>query len=148
MTWEIGVAWFHYISIMVMAACLISEHLLLKPDVTVPQARTLQALDAVYGISAGVVIATGVARIFLEKGAYYYLHHFAFHALIGIFVVVGLLSIYPTVIILRWRAETRADRAPVIAPGQFKAMQMVMRLEIVLLMLAPLFAAWMAHKAY
>lgn len=139
------VAWLHYVSIMLMTSSLLAEHLLLKPQPTLEQAKTLQVLDIIYGASATVVAVTGIARMFLEKGTDYYLHHVPFHILLTLFVVVGLLSIYPTVKFLGWRKSTRAGQAPVLAAGDYRRMQMIMRAELTLLFLAPLFAAWMAR---
>jgi putative membrane protein len=148
MAWPIIVAWLHYVSIMLMVASLLGEHLLLKPEMDVAQARTLQRLDIVYGASATVVLATGVLRMFLEKGAAYYNHHVAFHILFGLFVIAALLSIYPTIVFLRWRADTKAGRGQQLAAAQFKKIQMIVRVEMTLLLLAPFFATWMAHGEF
>jgi putative membrane protein len=148
MAWPIIVAWMHYVSIMLMVASLLGEHLLLKPEMDVAQARTLQRLDIVYGASATIVLVTGLLRMFLEKGAAYYNHHVAFHILFGIFVVVALLSIYPTVIFLRWRSDRVAGRGQQLASDQFKKIQMILRVEMTLLLLAPFFATWMAHGEF
>lgn len=145
MSGNVIVAWLHYMSIMVLFASLLAEHLLLKPQPTLEQAKTLQVLDIVYGGSATAVVITGIIRIFTEKGLDYYLHHGGFHATVGLFVIVGLLSIFPTVVFLRWRGETRAGRAPLLSPERFKALQMTLRLELTLVLLIPLFAAWMAR---
>lgn len=139
------VAWIHYIAIMLMMACLLGEHLALKAKLTAAQARTLQRLDIIYGAAAMIILVTGIGRMYLEKGVTYYLQNGAFHALVGIFVVVAVLSIYPTVTILRWRADTGAGRGQELAAGQYKNLQMIMRLEMALVLLAPLFATWMAH---
>ena len=88
MAWPIIVAWIHYVSIMLMIASLLGEHLLLKQELTAAQAGTLQRLDIVYGVSAAIVLITGILRMFLEKGAAYYNHHMAFHILYTIFLVV------------------------------------------------------------
>lgn len=148
MAWPIIVAWMHYASIMLMIASLLGEHLLLKSELTVAQARAIQRLDIVYGASAGIVLVTGVLRMFLEKGAAYYNHHVAFHILIGIFVAAGLLSIYPTIVFLRWRADTKAERGQQLAAAQFRKIQMIVRVEMTLLLLAPFFATWMAHGEF
>ena len=39
MAWPIIVAWMHYVSIMLMVASLLGEHLLLKSELTVAQAK-------------------------------------------------------------------------------------------------------------
>jgi putative membrane protein len=148
MAWPIIVAWIHYVSIMLLIASLLGEHLLLKQQLTVTEARTVQRLDIVYGASATIVLVTGIVRMFLEKGAAYYNQHIGFHILIGIFVIVALLSIYPTVVFLRWRADTRAGRGQQLATAQFKKIQTIMRVEMTLLLLAPFFATWMAHGEF
>jgi putative membrane protein len=147
MTWGIVVAWFHYASLMLLIAAVLGEMVVLKPQITVAEARVLQRLDITYGASAALLLVTGVGRMFLEKGVAYYLHHSAFHILVTLFVVIGLISIYPTVVFLRWRGEIKADRAPAIPPEQFRRLRLILRTEIVLLLVAPLFAAWMAHGA-
>jgi putative membrane protein len=85
--------------------------------------------------------------MYLEKGTAYYLHSGPFHALLSLFVLVALLSIYPPVTLRRWRADASAGRGQELAPGRFKALQMILRSEMALLLIAPLFATWMAHGA-
>jgi putative membrane protein len=148
MAWPIIVAWIHYIGIMLLLASLLGEHLLLKQEMTVSEARAIQTLDIVYGASATVVLVTGIMRMFLEKGAAYYNHHVAFHILFGIFVIAALISIYPTVIFLRWRNDTSAGRGQQLERSQFKKIQMMVRVEMTLMLLAPLFATWMAHGEF
>jgi putative membrane protein len=148
MAWPIIVAWMHYVSIMLMVASLLGEHLLLKSELTVTQAKTIQRLDTAYGASATVVLVTGVLRMFLEKGAAYYNHHVAFHILFGLFVIAALLSIYPTIVFLRWRADTKAGRGQQLAAAQFGKIQIIVRVEMTLLLLAPFFATWMAHGEF
>jgi putative membrane protein len=145
LAWPIIVAWIHYASIMLMIASLLGEHLLLKQELAVAQARTLRRLDIVYGASAAIVLITGILRMFLEKGPAYYNHHVAFHILFGMFVVTALISIYPTLVFLRWRSDTIAGRGQQLAQDQFKKIQMILRVEMTLLLLAPFFATWMAH---
>jgi putative membrane protein len=147
MTWPIIVAWIHYIGVMLMIAGLLGEHLMFKPVLTGPNVRTIQRLDIVYGGAAALVLVTGIMRMYLEKGTAYYLQSGPFHALLGIFVLAALLSIYPTVTLLRWRADVRAGQGQQLAPGQFKTLQIILRSEMALVLIAPLFATWMAHGA-
>ena len=139
------VAWVHYVSIMLMMACLLGEHLLLKAEMALTEAKTVQWLDIIFGGSAGIVLLTGIARMYLEKGATYYLQNGAFHALVSVFVLAALISIYPTVLFLRWRADTRAGRGQTLKPARLKMLQMIVRTELALMLIAPLFATWMAH---
>jgi putative membrane protein len=148
LAWPIIVAWIHYVSIMLLIASLLGEHLLLKQELTAAQAEAIRRLDIVYGVSAAVVLITGILRMFLEKGVTYYMHHIAFHILLGIFIFVALLSVYPTVIFLRWRSDTLAGRGQQLARDQFGKLQIVLRTEMTLLLLAPFFATWMAHGEF
>jgi putative membrane protein len=145
MAWPVIVAWIHYVAVMLLMASLLGEHVLLKQELTAAEARAVQRLDIIYGGSAALLLVTGIMRIYLEKGVAYYMQSGAFHALLGMFVVVALLSIYPTVVFLRWRAATRAGRGQQLEPGQLKTLQMVLRLEMTLMLVAPFFATWMAH---
>jgi putative membrane protein len=145
MAWPVIVAWIHYVAVMLLMASLLGEHVLLKQELTAAEARAVQRLDIIYGGSAALLLVTGIMRIYLEKGVAYYMQSGPFHALLGVFVVVALLSIYPTVVFLRWRAATRAGRGQQLEPGQLKTLQMVLRLEMTLMLVAPFFATWMAH---
>jgi putative membrane protein len=147
MTWAILVAWIHYVSVMLMIASLLGEHLMFKQVLSAAEVGTIQRLDIIYGGSATVILVTGIMRMYLEKGTAYYLQSGPFHALLGVFGLVALLSIYPTVALLRWRADARAGRGQELAPGRFKAFQIILRAELALVLIAPLFATWMAHGA-
>jgi putative membrane protein len=148
MAWPIIVAWLHYVAVMLMVASLLGEHLFLKPELTLPQAKAIQRLDIIYGLSATAVLVTGIFRMFLEKGPAYYDHHIAFHVLVGIFVVAAVLSIYPTIVFLRWRANTKTGKGQQLAAAQFRKIQIIVRVEMALLLLAPFFATWMAHGEF
>jgi putative membrane protein len=147
MTWAIIAAWIHYVGVMLMIASLLGEHLMLKQALSAAEARAIQRLDIIYGGSATLILVTGIMRMYLEKGTTYYLQSGPFHALLGVFVLVALLSIYPTVTLLRWRADARAGRGQELAAGRFKALQIILRAELALVLIAPLFATWMAHGA-
>jgi putative membrane protein len=66
--------------------------------------RRIAVIDACYGILAGLIVLVGFSRaIFAAKGWYYYSHDLFFWAKIGTFVVIGLLSIPPSISYLKWR---------------------------------------------
>jgi uncharacterized membrane protein len=51
-------------------------------------------------------------------------------------------------VFLRWRSDTRAGRDQKLDRNQFKKIQMILRVEMTLLLLAPFFATWMAHGQF
>lgn len=139
-------AYLHYLSIFVLFALLSIEHLQFKLPLDLPRARQLIVVDMAYGLTAGVVLATGLARvIWFGKGSTYYLGNSLFHAKVGLFVLVALLSILPTFVFLNWRNQLKAGQVPSVSPRQAKLVIMTIRLELLLLLIIPLLAVLMAR---
>ncbi|MDH4570053.1 DUF2214 family protein [Pseudomonas sp. BN414] len=139
-------AYLHFLSIFVLFALLVLEHRLFKLPLDLERARSLVRIDLIYGLAAGAVIVTGLARVFwYGKGLDYYLHNSMFHAKMGLFVLIALLSGFPTFVFLNWRNALKAGRVPEVSPGKAKAVIMVIRLELLLALLLPLFAVLMAR---
>ena len=137
-------AWLHYLGMMAMMALLAMEHLLFNEKLDLARSRLLLRIDALYGTLAGIQIGTGIWRMWLEKGSAYYLSNPLFHAKIGLFALVGLLSLYPTLTFLAWRTGLRQQQAPQIAPGKARLVTMSIRLELPGLLLIPLLATLIA----
>lgn len=133
----------HFLSLMVLFASLVAEHLLTARTITGRQARTLARLDLIYGIAALVVLSTG-ALLFsgfgFGKGANYYLTNGLFHAKVTLFVVVGLLSIKSTLFFLRHR---RADDAATIEVP--RSIILFQRVQLFIVMVLPLFGLLIAR---
>jgi putative membrane protein len=91
------------------------------------------AADAAWGLAALLWIATGLARAFagLEKGTGYYLGHPAFHAKMGLLLLVLVLEVWPMVTLIRWRARWKrgepidVKRAPALATISFVQVALV-----------------------
>ena len=95
---EITVAFLHYLGIMSLFAALFTEHILYNKNLTLAQAKSLIVTDLVYGISAIVVLITGLLRFaYFGKGMMVYLSNPVFHTKLTLFVIVVILSIYPTI---------------------------------------------------
>jgi putative membrane protein len=138
-------AFLHHVAAFTLFAALVVEFVLMRDTLTLERARRLQIADMIFGISAGVVLVVGLARVFhFEKGAYYYFHSWTFIAKLSMFVIVGLLSIVPTVEFLRWRGDIRAGRAPVVPAQKLRSVRSIIHLEMVGVVLIILFAALMA----
>jgi putative membrane protein len=113
MTAEAILAYLHLLAILTLVVFLASEAALLRAEwFNAAVVERLVRVDGIYGAASGLVLATGLARIFLgAKGASYYWHHPLLWVKLGLFIVVGLLSIRPTITFLRWRRELRATGA-------------------------------------
>ena len=141
-------AYLHFAAILILAAALFAEVLLLRAE---PGAATLRALgraDLVYGISAGLVLATGLARLYMgAKGVAFYSQNPLFWTKLGLFLLLGLLSIPPTLRILRWNRISKADASFVPAAEELRGTRRLVLAELHLLALVPLAAVFMARGA-
>jgi putative membrane protein len=138
-------AFLHYVSAFTLFAAIVVEFVLLRGTLTVESARKILRADMILGISAGVLLIVGLARVFhFEKGAYYYFHTWTFIAKLSLFIIVGLLSAIPTIEFLRWRAPLKVGEAPVLSPERLRTILSILHYELMGLVLIILFAALMA----
>jgi putative membrane protein len=112
---DLVLAILHHLLILSLAGLLAAEMVLVKPGVAGASLKALGLVDAGYGATAGLILAVGFSRVFLgAKGAAFYIENPVFWAKIAAFAVVGLLSILPTIAILKWGKQAKAD--PAFAP--------------------------------
>ena len=98
---------------------------------------------------AGLLFVIGMLRVFFfEKGAAYYWHSHAFLTKFSLFVVVGLLSIIPTMEFLSWRGAIRAGEVPVVDASRRKRVTMVIHAELAAVVIILLCAAIMARGGW
>jgi putative membrane protein len=142
----IAVAYLHFIGIMVLMGSLISEHLMLKPKMTADQIRTLAITDLIYGLSAIIVLGTGLLRWFLfGKGSEFYLSNPIFHTKLTLFVILGVLSIFPTLKILKWRKQVNSGQETDVNEHSVKKLLMLVRIELLIVVVIPLLAVMIAR---
>ena len=139
------VAFLHHLAAFTLVAALAVEFVLLRGELTAARARQVLMADMLFGISAGVILLVGLARVFhFEKGAAYYFHSVPFIAKMSLFVMIGLLSIYPTVQFLKWRPAVRQGQAPMLADDTRRRIRMLIHLELAAVTALILCAALMA----
>ena len=98
-------------------------------------------MDMVYGIAALVLLVVGFVRVFhTEKGSDYYFESGAFLVKLALFIIVGLLSIYPTIKFMGWRKALREGRVPDFDAGTRRKVRMLIHIELTLLFVIMLMA--------
>ena len=136
----------HHLLAFALVAMLVAEAILLRGPLDNAGIQRLARLDGGYGASAGLLLVVGLCRIaFGVKGHDFYLHNPWFHAKLGTFVLVGLLSILPTMRFLRWRKALRADPTFAPAPAEVARLRGTVRFELVLVAVIFVLAAAMAR---
>ena len=146
MTATITAAFIHHAAAFLVVAALMVELVVLKGEFTPATARSVLRMDRVYGIAAAVLLIVGFVRVFYtEKGSAYYFASGSFLVKLTLFIVVGLLSIYPTMKFLGWRTALREGRVPDFDAGTRRKVRMLVHLELTLLFIIMLMAVMMAR---
>jgi putative membrane protein len=139
-------AFVHHIAAFTLFAAIVTELLLVRDRLTLVSARRLQLTDIVLGISAGALLVVGLLRVFyFEKGAYYYFHSWAFSVKFGLFIVVALISIIPTIEFLSWRKAISSGQVPALSDEKRRRLSAILHWELIGLSVIILCAVLMAR---
>src|SRR6202043_3996315 len=124
-------AFLHHVCAFTLVAAVAIELTLIRQELTLASARRLQVTDLVLGIAAGALFVIGLLRVFLfEKGASYYFHSHAFLTKFSLFIILGLLSIIPTMEFLSWRAALTAGQVPVMEAKKKRLVTAIIHAEL------------------
>jgi putative membrane protein len=109
MTLDFILASGHHIALLLLVSVLGGEALLLRQPPNESLLRTLGRLDALYGLSALALFLIGGARLGAgAKDISFYSGNPVFWIKIALFVLIGLISILPTVRFIRWKRHFSA----------------------------------------
>jgi putative membrane protein len=140
------VAYLHFVSAFGLVATLFFEWFTFSRTPTALDAKRLALADRWYGLFAVVLLVVGFTRAYaFGKGFDFYLHSPFFHLKLTLFVLIGLLSIYPTIRFMRWRPDIQAGRAPQVTAAQHRIISRSLAAQMLLLLLLLLAASLMAH---
>jgi len=130
----------HFFAIFALAGAVVIENIAIKPTITGEDARNLAKVDAVYGAAALFVVVFGLILWFgVGKPADFYTQNPVFLVKLGLFLLVGLISIYPTIFFFKNR-KSELEAIPVS-----NVIRLILKLEIVLLCIIPVLAFLMAR---
>ena len=139
-------AFLHHLMAFTLVACVFYEFIAYRKGLSIEEAKRIQRADLLYGISAGLLLVVGVLRVyFFEKGPAFYGNNPFFWVKMNAFLVVGLLSIDPTIRYLRWNKILKENRAPEITDREFKRTRILLTLEVIGLVIILFAAALMAR---
>ena len=146
MTFEAILAYLHLLAILTMVVFISSEAALCRVQwLNAAVVERLAKVDRVYGIAAIMVLLTGVARtVWGVKGTSWYWTNPLLHVKLTLFIVVGVISIFPTMTYFRWRKTLRATGALPAEADILKTRKLVM-VQAHLIALIPLVAVFLAR---
>jgi putative membrane protein len=146
MTTGAAFAFLHFLAVFGIFATVVLEWQTMSRTPNPAEAWRIRIADRWFGIFAGVVLVVGFLRVYyFEKGKAFYAANPFFHAKLTLFVLIGLLSIYPTVGFIKWGAQTKQGLAPVLARGEYRWIMAILRAELILLLGMALCASLMAR---
>jgi putative membrane protein len=142
-------AFLHHLCAFTLVSAVAIEFVLIRSELTLASARRLQVTDLVLGVAAGALLVVGLLRVFFfEKGAAYYFHSHAFLTKFALFIVIGLLSIIPTMEFLSWSGAIKAGQVPVVEAKKLRRVTMVIHGELGAIVIILLCAAIMARGGW
>jgi putative membrane protein len=143
---EALLAYLHITAILAVTVFLTSEAALCRTEwMNAAVVRRLGRVDTLYAMAAIVLLLTGLARTWWGvKGTPWYWHQPLLHLKLTLFVVIGLMSIKPTMLFGRWRKRLAATGELPPASQVRQARRWVM-IEAHLLVLVPLAATLLAR---
>lgn len=131
----------HHLAVFSLVAVLVAEMVLADGPPDTRRLQQIGRLDGAYGGLAMLALVAGSLRaVYGAKGWSFYAGNPLFWAKIGTFVLIGLLSIAPTVRLLRWRrAGTLPDAVAL------RGLLPWMHAQLAAIVAIPVFAVLMAR---
>lgn len=118
----------------------------MKKNMTWKELKRIHAIDGIYGFGAILVVFTGVLNwMMYGKGTEYYNSNMLFMLKLSLFIIVGLLSIYPTVLFFRYKKRFKNKQTDPIEFKESDRVKKVILSELIILSLIPLLAELMAN---
>jgi putative membrane protein len=108
-------AWLHFLAMGIGVGLLMAEHWLCRRMPDRAQVKLLGQVDLGYQLALIGSLATGLARLlYYGQDPAYYLANRLFWLKIGIFALIVVVAVAPTLQYIRWNREART--APAFAP--------------------------------
>jgi len=136
----------HFLVIFSLASLLACEIALFSKSIPRAAFNRLAVVDRWYGISAGLVIITGLSLLFLGlKPATFYTHNPVFWTKMVLFVCVALLSIPMTIRLVKTPDAPGTNDAVIFGDDEYRRLRLLLWAQVAVFVFIPLCAALMAN---
>ena len=142
-------AYAHFVAILSLVVFITSEAALCRPEwMNAAVVQRLARVDMIYAASAVLVLLTGVARtVWGVQGGGWYWSQPLLHIKFTLFVVIGLLSIKPTLTFVRWKKALAAGGS-LPAEAEVRSTRRLVMVQAHLMLLIPLAAVLLARGVW
>lgn len=136
----------HHLLAFGLISILVAEFALLSLATSASDYQRLGKIDLYYGISAGLLLAVGLFRVFHgERGPEFYLENPIFLTKLALFILVGILSVPPTIRFIQWNRKIKSDPSVLPQTADKASVLKWMKAQAALLIAIPVLAAFMAR---
>ena len=140
------VAYVHYLGIILCFGSLLFERLTLKVGLNRNETISMIIADVVYGLAGVAILVTGILRVkYFGQGGDFYTDNPVFWIKVSLYIVVGLLSLYPTTTYILWAIPLSKNKLPEISENLVKRFSLIITTELVGFATIPLVATLMAR---
>ena len=140
------VAYVHYLGIVLCFGALMFERIILKINLSKNETISIIIADVIYGVAGLAILVTGILRVkYYGQGAEFYTSNPIFWVKVSLYIVIGLISHYPTTTYILWAIPLSKNKLPVISENLVKRFQMIIMIELVGFAVIPFFATLMAR---
>ena len=140
------VAYFHYLGIILCFGSLLFEKIILKIDLNRKEVISMIIADVVYGIAGLTILITGILRVkYFGQGGDFYTSNPIFWIKVSLYILVGLLSLYPTTTYILWAIPLSKNKLPVLSKNLVQRFQLIITAELIGFSIIPFFATLMSR---
>ena len=140
------VAYVHYLGIMLCFGVLIFERIILKINLNKNETISIIIADVIYGIAGLAILITGILRVkYYGQGGDFYTSNPIFWLKVSLYIVIGLISLYPTITYILWAIPLSKNKLPVISENLVKRFKLIILTELVGFAVIPFFATLMTR---
>ncbi|MEM7551429.1 MAG: DUF2214 family protein [Bacteroidota bacterium] len=135
------VRYLHFIGILLVFSMVVAELVLVKRTLTRAQIKKIAVFDGIYGAASIITVLAGLSLWFwVGKPPEFYTGNHVFYTKIGLFILVGLISLYPTIFFVKNRKGDLDENVDIP-----KNIIRAIRIELAILFVIPMLASLMAY---
>ena len=140
------VAYVHYLGIILCFGALMFERIVLKINLSKSEAISIIIADVIYGIAGLAILITGILRVkYYGQGGEFYTNNPIFWVKVSLYIVIGLISLYPTTTYILWAIPLSKNKLPFISENLVNRFKLIIMTELVGFALIPFFATLMSR---
>ena len=140
------IAYIHYLGKILCFGSLLFERIILKTNLNKKETIGMIIADSIYGIAGLAILITGILRVkYFGQGCEFYNSNPIFWIKVSLYIVVGLLSLYPTITYILWAIPLSKNKLPNISEQLVNRFRLIITTELIGFAIIPFFATLMAR---